>query len=80
MVIRVIKPGIVPAEIKYTVTCSRCTCRFEFTGADGKISSDQREGDFITIACPTCTKPIHQKVRTPADELRRRTNSNVDPY
>jgi hypothetical protein len=75
-----IKPGIVPAEIKYTADCTRCTCRFEFTGADGKIAGDQRDGDFITVDCPTCSHPISTKVRTPVDEARRRQSASVDPY
>lgn len=80
MAVKVTTPGILPKDIKYTATCTECMCRFEFTGDDGKTSHDQREGSFITIGCPTCNKPVHQKVRSAADEMRRRANDRVDPY
>ncbi len=80
MVIKVVSPGILPSDIKYDAVCTHCKCRFEFTGADGKITSDQRDGAFITVPCPTCNRTVSQKSRSPDDELRRRQNNNVDPY
>lgn len=72
MTVRIIKPGFLVADIKYIAICHSCACQFEFTGADGKTTCDPRDGSFITIACPTCGKPVHQKARTANDEMRRR--------
>lgn len=80
MAIEVLRPGITSAQITYTAECSRCYCKVRFTGADGKITSDQRDGDFMTVTCPTCGSTISTAVITPTEHLKREHNRAVDPY
>lgn len=45
------------------VQCSNCNCVFEFTSGEGEYVSDQRDGDCIKIACPTCKIDIYISVK-----------------
>lgn len=80
MAIEIVRPGITSAEIKYTAECYRCKCVVRFTGADGRVTSDQRDGDFINVTCPTCGTTISTALISPTEHLRREANRNVDPY
>lgn len=51
---KVIKEGILPETRTYRCNCDRCGCLFEFIEAEARRCSDQRDGDYLTIACPTC--------------------------
>lgn len=53
---KIIKQGKIPAEREYRVTCRTCDTVFQFAQSEGKVTSDQRDGDFVSIACPTCGK------------------------
>lgn len=39
--------------VPYERTC-RCGCRFRFLETDAVRRSDQRDGDYLEIACPEC--------------------------
>jgi hypothetical protein len=58
MSIEVVIRGKPPAERSYTVTC-RCKSVLKFLRRDAKFTSDQREGDFLTISCPVCAESVH---------------------
>lgn len=62
MTVQIIRAGILPEEQPYTATCRNCDCQFTFLRADASYVSDQRDGDYLRIPCPTCT----QTVTTPA--------------
>lgn len=55
---KIIKPGSLPEERSYTATCYHCGAIVEFKRKEARIFSDQRDGTSLTVACPTCTKPI----------------------
>lgn len=54
---RIIREGKIPEEKTYTVECHYCKTAFEFAQKEGRYQPDQRDGDYIEIACPTCKKP-----------------------
>lgn len=56
---RVIKQGVNPATVQLRGTCNNCRTEVEFSPIEAKFSSDQRDGDFYTVECPTCSKSIH---------------------
>jgi hypothetical protein len=51
---KVLKLGIKPAERVFQATCRDCQCEFEFQRKEANMTTDQRDGDFLSIACPTC--------------------------
>lgn len=53
---KVITRGVLPSEQIHRITCSTCNSELEFTRAEGTITRDQRDGDFITVTCPVCDK------------------------
>ncbi|MBI1620052.1 hypothetical protein [Aquamicrobium zhengzhouense] len=56
MTVQIIRPGTLPEERAYTATCRNCDCQFTFLRADARYVPDQRDGDYLSIPCPTCTK------------------------
>ena len=56
---KVIKQGQIPGEITHRATCNRCKTEVEFKRKEGRISYDQRDGDFITVVCPLCRDDIN---------------------
>lgn len=58
MAVRILVPGRVPEEAPMDAKCGHCGCQFQFTAQDAKRVSDQRDGDFWSIACPTCRRPV----------------------
>lgn len=57
---KIIKQGKIPELEEYKLTCRNCKCQFEFQRHEAKYVSDQRDGDFLQIACPCC----HQLLTT----------------
>jgi hypothetical protein len=55
---KVLKVGRFPEDKVYVVTCGYCKSEIEFAQKEGKITSDQRDGDYISITCPICKKQI----------------------
>jgi hypothetical protein len=62
MVVTITKPGRLPSEQTIATWCRRCRCEFTFNPPDARYVNDQRDGDFYTIACPTCKAPVHTGV------------------
>lgn len=63
MAIKIIKAGVLPETRQYKCTCRYCGCEFSFTAADARYTHDQRDGDFYTVQCPTCFKPVHKDAK-----------------
>lgn len=55
----IIKVGTPPKNKKFKVICYKCETIFEFEEHEGKITRDQRDGDYIGISCPLCGKMVH---------------------
>lgn len=60
---KVIKQGIDPATKEIRATCSNCKTEIEFLPHEARYSSDQRDGDFYSVDCPTCKRIITKDVR-----------------
>ena len=54
MAIQVLKVGVLPTEVKYHFVCYNCKTEFIATRGDGRFAYDQRDGDFVSVKCPTC--------------------------
>lgn len=59
---RIIKQGILPDKILHEETCLYCKAVLEFERGEGKITYCQRDDDFVTVTCPTCTRPVISKI------------------
>ena len=51
---KIIERGQHPKQKLYTVCCRQCQTKFEFERHEAEVTYDQRDGDFITVACPVC--------------------------
>jgi len=58
MAIKVITVGRKPEDRQVQGTCTNCKTVCEWIASDGKHESCQRDGEWNTIACPTCGKLI----------------------
>lgn len=56
---KIIKQGQKPEDKVYRGTCRRCHTEIEFSQAEATYVPDQREGDYLTIHCPTCSGQIY---------------------
>lgn len=63
MTIEVIKRGVLPEDQPYEATCRNCHSQIRFLRSDARLTFDQRDGDFLTVACPVCGKAIHTAAR-----------------
>lgn len=63
MAITIIKAGVLPESRLHNCTCQNCGCEFTFTAADATYHHDQRDGDFYTVVCPHCARPVHKDAK-----------------
>lgn len=70
MAIEVIERGNLPEDQPYDATCNHCRSKLRFLRKDAKFTSDQRDGDFLTIACPVCSHPVHTAANRPSRPTR----------
>lgn len=49
---KIIKEGRLPRAKVYRAECNNCGTIFEFKKEEAQYTSDQRDGDFLTIGCP----------------------------
>lgn len=57
---KIITRGIPPEEKLYRSLCIYCKTVFQYIAKEAKLVSDQREGDYLSIACPVCNQPVTQ--------------------
>ena len=50
--------GTPPSAREHTGTCSCCKTQVKFKQAEGKVTYDQRDGNYVAITCPVCGHPI----------------------
>ena len=55
---KIIKQGTNPESQPIRGTCNHCHTVIEFHPMEAKYTSDQRDGDFYSIECPTCNRTI----------------------
>lgn len=55
---RIIKVGVQEKDIEAQLTCRGCSTVFAFYLKEANLVHD-RDGNFYTIACPTCNAPCH---------------------
>lgn len=63
MAVEIIERGQLPSETVYDATCGNCRTKIRFKRGDAKYFFDQRDGDFLSIACPVCSFVIYKDVR-----------------
>lgn len=55
---KVLKQGLKPTERWYKGTCYSCGTEVEFQRKEAELVSDQRDGDYVKVKCPTCNGSI----------------------
>lgn len=66
----VIKRGQLPQETTYNTTCGNCHSEIEFQESEGKVTYDQRDGNYVTVNCPVCQERIHCALKRPNTHSR----------
>lgn len=61
---KIIKRGEVPGNEVYRLDCNHCHTEFEIKASEAKYSSDQRDGDYLSIDCPVCKTMCTHYVRS----------------
>ena len=59
MAVVVTKQGALPSHDVFAGTCRVCSTEVEFLRGDAKLTFDQRDGDFLSVTCPTCSATIN---------------------
>lgn len=52
--VEIIKPGVRKQDVTHDATCRDCRCEFRFKTSEANRVFDQRDGDFLQLACPFC--------------------------
>jgi hypothetical protein len=52
--VRIIERGQIPNNRLIVTKCKHCQTRFDFRPNEAARIPDQREGDYLKIACPLC--------------------------
>lgn len=57
---KILHRGEDPKDKIYRPTCRNCRTQVEFTRDDPEVryNNDQRDGDYLSCACPVCTSTI----------------------
>lgn len=63
MAIEIIRRGHLPENDRFEAQCHNCHTQIAFLRSDGKLTFDQRDGDFLTVDCPHCHRPVHVSTR-----------------
>lgn len=56
---KILQRGLMPGEKTYRTVCRSCMSHIEFEQREAEIVRDQRDGDYVTVKCPVCDKPIN---------------------
>lgn len=65
MAIEIIQRGTLPGERQHQTRCGACQTIFSFGETDARRISDQRDGDYLTLPCPVCQRPVNKAVHSP---------------
>ena len=58
----ILKKGQIPGDKIHEGSCHLCETRVRFKQSEGKVTYDQRDGNFVTVICPICNGPIHVNI------------------
>jgi len=58
----ILKVGKAPENIVHRGKCTFCRTEVEFERHEGTVTYCQRDGDFVSVRCPTCGKNIHSRL------------------
>ncbi|MBB5462894.1 RNase P subunit RPR2 [Paraburkholderia sp. Cpub6] len=56
---KIIQRGRPPSEREWKFTCTNCRTIFECMQSEGRLTSDQLDGDTLSIACPVCDRTCY---------------------
>ncbi len=56
--IEIVRMGLAPSQKQYHAVCNKCQTEIKFLRYDATYVTDQRDGDFLKVSCPTCDNPI----------------------
>lgn len=56
--VEVLRKGKKPEDRQYEVTCRHCRAQLRFKRSEARYSSDQRDGNALTVACPECKHDV----------------------
>jgi hypothetical protein len=62
---KIIHQGTDPDTIPQVGTCTHCRTQVEFLPHEATFRSDQRDGDYYELGCPTCKHLITVAKRRP---------------
>jgi hypothetical protein len=60
---KIVRQGVDQSKQPVQAECNHCHTVIEFLPFEAKYVSDQRDGDFYQIACPTCNNNITANVQ-----------------
>ena len=55
---RIIKEGNKHLGVEVEVICRQCQSELGVKKSDGRIVYDHRDGDYIEVQCPVCSRDI----------------------
>lgn len=58
MAIEIVYRGALPEAKKYEGACKYCRTVITFKREDARYRCDQRDGDYLEVQCPVCSRPI----------------------
>lgn len=61
LAMKILKPGRI--EVEHRGQCGTCKCKVQFEHREGEVMSDQRDGDYIRVKCPTRKCPDYINVQ-----------------
>jgi len=65
VIMKIIRAGTPETMRIFEGECIHCHTQVEFYQHEGKVTYDQKEGDYITVVCPICGKNIYADYRKP---------------
>ncbi len=57
--VEVVIKGDGPEERMYRATCRHCQSLLQFTRSEATFTSDQRDGDYVSVICPVCSSSVN---------------------
>ena len=57
--IKIIKEGHLPSEIRYIQTCDYCHTQFTYQQEDITYSLDNFNQEYSTVQCPFCSHTVY---------------------
>jgi RNase P subunit RPR2 len=72
--VEVVIKGNAPEDRIYRATCGHCSSLLQFKQSEATFTSDQRDGDYVSVSCPVC----NSSVNVAANSYQNKPFSNAD--